>query len=224
MGHKSFINSTGYEITGGKVLISNTSYDIKSGRTLSGDTCYDIKFGVEPLVVYDGGSTVLEGSIDFRATPFLIVSGGASTIPNSEATTTNTIISTITGGAIRCTYYSTGSTAANGVAVATYGQGKAAISGIALSQYSVLHAIGYCSGSNCSGSLGVTSALNNTAVNSSTTYYYTMPELYTNFSNTTATEIALDISDFTETGGYIVVSVGTALANNRIYISKIWLT
>ena len=45
MAHKTLINGTAYEVTGGKCLVNGTSYDIKKGRTLIGGTGYDITFG-----------------------------------------------------------------------------------------------------------------------------------------------------------------------------------
>ena len=43
--HKTIINGTAYEVTGGKCLVNGTAYDIKKGRTLIGGTGYDITFG-----------------------------------------------------------------------------------------------------------------------------------------------------------------------------------
>lgn len=42
--HKTLINGTAYEVTGGKCLVNGTVYSIKKGRTLIGGTGYDIKF------------------------------------------------------------------------------------------------------------------------------------------------------------------------------------
>lgn len=44
MAHKTFVNSTAYEIKGGRTRVNGTGYDIKSGRTLVNGTGYDIKF------------------------------------------------------------------------------------------------------------------------------------------------------------------------------------
>ena len=41
---KAVVNSTTYEVTGGKTLIDGTAYDINKGKTLIGGTAYDIKF------------------------------------------------------------------------------------------------------------------------------------------------------------------------------------
>lgn len=43
--HKTLINGTEYDVTGGKALIGGTSYTISKGRTLVGGTGYDISFG-----------------------------------------------------------------------------------------------------------------------------------------------------------------------------------
>lgn len=42
--HKTLVNGTVYEVTGGKCLVNGTEYSIKKGRTLIGGTGYDIKF------------------------------------------------------------------------------------------------------------------------------------------------------------------------------------
>lgn len=44
MAHKSLVDGTSYNITGGKSLVSGTAYNIKGGKTLVGGTGYDIKF------------------------------------------------------------------------------------------------------------------------------------------------------------------------------------
>lgn len=45
MAHKTIINGTAYEVTGGKCLVNGTVYSINKGRTLIGGTGYDITFG-----------------------------------------------------------------------------------------------------------------------------------------------------------------------------------
>lgn len=42
--HKTLVNGTAYEVTGGKCLVNGTVYSIKKGRTLIGGTGYDIAF------------------------------------------------------------------------------------------------------------------------------------------------------------------------------------
>ena len=42
--HKTLVNGTVYDVTGGKCLVNGTAYSIKKGRTLIGGTGYDIKF------------------------------------------------------------------------------------------------------------------------------------------------------------------------------------
>lgn len=42
--HKTLVNGTAYEVTGGKCLVNGTAYSIKKGRTLIGGTGYDITF------------------------------------------------------------------------------------------------------------------------------------------------------------------------------------
>lgn len=62
MGHKLLIDGTAYEVTGGRLLVDGTAYNISKGRTLIDGTGYDVGFIVEPLIVYDGGDTLLNGT------------------------------------------------------------------------------------------------------------------------------------------------------------------
>ena len=71
MAHKTLVNGTSYDITGGKTLVSGTAYSIKGGKTLVGGTGYDISFAPPELIVYQSyggnyGASVLEGVIRFR--------------------------------------------------------------------------------------------------------------------------------------------------------------
>jgi hypothetical protein len=45
MAHKTLINGTAYEITGGKTLVGGTAYEITGGKTLVDGTVRDIEFG-----------------------------------------------------------------------------------------------------------------------------------------------------------------------------------
>lgn len=51
MGHKTLVNGTAYDITGGKTLVSGTSYDIALGKTLVSGTAYNITF--VPLITFN---------------------------------------------------------------------------------------------------------------------------------------------------------------------------
>lgn len=44
MSHRTLIDGTGYDITGGRTLIGGTGYDIKGGRTLVDGVGYDLNF------------------------------------------------------------------------------------------------------------------------------------------------------------------------------------
>ena len=46
MAHKTIINGTQYDISGGRTLVNGTAYQISGGRTLVGGTGYDISFGL----------------------------------------------------------------------------------------------------------------------------------------------------------------------------------
>lgn len=45
MAHKTLINGTSYEITGGRAKVDGTGYEIKSGKTLVDGTEYGVGFG-----------------------------------------------------------------------------------------------------------------------------------------------------------------------------------
>ena len=44
MAHKTLIDGTAYEISGGKALVDGTAYSIKNGKTLVGGTAYEVDF------------------------------------------------------------------------------------------------------------------------------------------------------------------------------------
>ena len=50
MAHKTKINGTNYDVSGGKTLIGGTAYKITGGRTLIGGTAYAISFTTTPTV------------------------------------------------------------------------------------------------------------------------------------------------------------------------------
>ena len=45
MAHKTLVNGTSYEISGGKTLVNGTAYSISGGKTLVGGTTYKIGLG-----------------------------------------------------------------------------------------------------------------------------------------------------------------------------------
>lgn len=49
MAHKTRVNGTNYEISGGKTLVNGTAYKIDKGKTLVGGTAYSISFGPPAL-------------------------------------------------------------------------------------------------------------------------------------------------------------------------------
>lgn len=63
MAHKTLVNGTAYNITGGKSMVSGTTYSIKGGKTLVGGTGYNISFGGgEPAyaMLYSDGKMVFQ--------------------------------------------------------------------------------------------------------------------------------------------------------------------
>lgn len=57
MAHKTLIDGTAYEISGGKTLVNGTAYSIKNGKTLVGGTAYEVGFGVPCEVTITGDSS-----------------------------------------------------------------------------------------------------------------------------------------------------------------------
>lgn len=51
MAHKTKINGTAYEVTGGRTKINGTAYEIVGGKTKVNGTAYDISFG-PPLITF----------------------------------------------------------------------------------------------------------------------------------------------------------------------------
>lgn len=61
MAHKTLVNGTAYDITGGKTLVSGTSYNIAGGKTLVGGTGYDISFNpYDPVFANNDWSLIIQ--------------------------------------------------------------------------------------------------------------------------------------------------------------------
>ena len=63
MAHKTCIDGTTYEITGGKSLVSGTVYSIASGKTLVNGTSYGIYFTEDTTptaMLYTDGNFVFQ--------------------------------------------------------------------------------------------------------------------------------------------------------------------
>ena len=77
MAHKTLVNGTSYEITGGKTLVNGTSYSISKGRTLVNGTGYDVSFKTPisgfpvgtSVYLYEGGGTAVEYIIVQQGNP-----------------------------------------------------------------------------------------------------------------------------------------------------------
>lgn len=78
MAHKTLVNGTSYDITGGKTLVSGTAYSIAGGKTLVGGTGYDISFKPPELVVFDGGTADDYDNITFSTYYEYAYAGGSS--------------------------------------------------------------------------------------------------------------------------------------------------
>lgn len=77
MAHKTLIDGTAYEISGGKTLVDGTAYSIKSGKTLVDGTAYEIGFGTKIGDLAVGSSVFM--NVSGVATEFLVVHQG---LPN----------------------------------------------------------------------------------------------------------------------------------------------
>lgn len=72
MAHKTLVNATAYEISGGRTLVNGTGYSIDKGKTLVGGTAYEVGFG-HPVLIAGGGIGVGAGytaTIDDVSYPF----------------------------------------------------------------------------------------------------------------------------------------------------------
>ena len=56
MAHKTLIDGTAYEISGGKTLIDGVAYSIDKGKTLVGGTAYEVGFGQLATITVIGDS------------------------------------------------------------------------------------------------------------------------------------------------------------------------
>ena len=54
MSHKTMVNGTAYEISGGKTLVGGTAYSIKSGKTLVDGTAYEVGFAKPVTITVTG--------------------------------------------------------------------------------------------------------------------------------------------------------------------------
>ena len=74
MAHKTLVNGTAYEISGGKALVGGTAYEIGKGKTLVGGTAYEIGFGVKVGDLAVGSSVFM--NVNGVSTEFLVVHQG----------------------------------------------------------------------------------------------------------------------------------------------------
>lgn len=79
MAHKTLINGTSYEISGGRTLVNGTGYSIDKGKTLVGGTAYEINF-IKRLGKLDVGESVYF-NVNGVPTEFFVIQQG---LPSSE--------------------------------------------------------------------------------------------------------------------------------------------
>jgi hypothetical protein len=56
MAHKTLVNGTAYEVSGGKTMVDGTGYDIKGGRTLVDGTGYDVRVKSDDFILFENGT------------------------------------------------------------------------------------------------------------------------------------------------------------------------
>lgn len=93
MAHKTLINGTGYDISGGREMIGGTGYAKKGGRTLIDGTAYEVKFsdGLTWIINESPKIMVFEQAIDFTSNGkkfnyFMITAGSRPSIVYSYGT------------------------------------------------------------------------------------------------------------------------------------------
>ena len=79
MAHKTLINGTAYEISGGRTLVNGTGYSIDKGKTLVDGTAYEINF-IKRLGKLDVGESVYF-NVNGVPTEFFVIQQG---LPSSE--------------------------------------------------------------------------------------------------------------------------------------------
>lgn len=213
MGHNVLIGGSAYEAIGGKALVGGTGYDIKNGKTLISGTSYGINF-TQPLIIYDGGTDVLVGTLTPKAsnTPGLTpyAQGGYDAATNS-----------LTSRGISYTYNQRGY-------MNIY---RWEITDIDLTGYTKLHATGW-----------VVSPKDNTRypigiMTKNSTLDGQMNMLKSAvITSTTLEEVVVDISDYANanqiirfyaTNSYGAVTAPPLVTGQNMgtgYITKIWLT
>lgn len=122
MAHKTLVDGTAYEISGGKTLVDGTAYSIKNGKTLVDGTAYEVCFREKYTI------TITSDQSTYFANASVLIDGKYYITENSE-------IKVVEGSVITCSVtgdYSmganesgTGRIIVNGVEVVTaYGCSK----------------------------------------------------------------------------------------------------
>ena len=73
--HKTLVNGTAYEVTGGKCLVNGTAYSIQKGRTLIGGTGYDVTLPEEGPDIWYFNDAITMPSEDARPSSSSIFGG-----------------------------------------------------------------------------------------------------------------------------------------------------
>ena len=195
--NKALINNTSYNVLRGRTLVNNTGYELKGGRTLVENTGYEIPL-VHELVIYNGGSDVLQG--EFQTHTYY------STGPSTAG---------ISNGYIYSSGYSypIGNYNCQQWTGVVYQEQWCSIGPIDFTKYNTLHAIGYSAAA--FSYLGAYAG----SIPSSPTFTVSTS------LGSAEREYTIDISSRTGSWYIIFESGGTFTTTPAYgYISKIWLT
>ena len=132
MAHKSLIGGTAYEVTGGKTLVNGTGYDVAGGKTLVSGTGYDVSFTPAEMIIYDGGDSILAGTLSG------VRNGGTNSSSGNNTTSSSEAIPDIVSGVIQL-YGVMTSTADAGMYAVNYAVHSCSIGPIDFTDYETLH-------------------------------------------------------------------------------------
>lgn len=209
MAHKTLVNGTSYDVSGGKTLVSGTSYSVQGGKVLVNGTVYDISFAPPECALFNGGE---EADYDnFKSAVYRWVNYQGS---YSSQWMTNSSLCYIKDGLMTLRCVMSGSALAVQVDCPYAWLGP-----FDFTQYTTLHFLAH----------GPNSASNNgnyrfgySGDSSSTTGFGGVSSIDEIDMTTYDSEITIDISNVT---GQMYVKVSNYNCYNlTLYITKIWLT
>ena len=204
MAHKTLVNGTSYDITGGKTLVSGTAYSIAGGKTLVGGTGYDISFKPPELVLFNGGTGGDYSNFTFHY--IMGINGGTSYVSN------NTTYSYIKNNVINFVSQSL----TNEYGITTTYESMAYIGPIDSTNYSTLHILAYRTSAYYSSLLRF-GYYDSTSCNASFSKFLEIDPTVSN-----ASEYTCDI--LSASGEQYVKFYLRALSYSAACVTKVWLT